>query len=67
MRDRINEKLLHSQTGHKIATMLGHYSNHKINGDDEQIQAAQIDVFGAIIEKAHMDNAGMYEHPRQDR
>lgn len=53
MKDRINAKLLQSQTGHKTLAMLEHYSNHKINGDDEQIIQAQIGVFGDIVKNAH--------------
>lgn len=53
MKDRITTKLLQNQTGHKTIAMLEHYANHKINGDDERIQQAQIGVFGAIVENAH--------------
>lgn len=55
MKDRISEKLLQSQTGHKTLSMLEHYADHRISGDDEQVQRAQIDVFGGIIGKAHLD------------
>lgn len=55
MKDRISEKLLQSQTGHKTLAMLEHYADHKISGDDEQVKRAQIDVFGGIVEKAHLE------------
>jgi integrase len=53
MRDRLNEKLLLSQTGHKTVSMLDHYSMHRLAGDRERIRQAQQDVFGALIP---MDN-----------
>jgi len=49
MRERVNEKLLQSQTGHKTISMLNLYSDHRIAGDRERIQAAQKEVFGALI------------------
>ena len=83
MADQISTKLLQSQTGHKTTAMLAHYSNHRIVGDEEQIQAAQISIFGGIVNNAHvdfdtkelyqnvkiglMDKTGIYEHSRQDR
>ena len=83
MADHISTKLLQSQTGHKTTAMLEHYSNHEIKGDAERIQAAQIGLFGDIINNArinfdekklyrnvkieYMDKSGLYEHSRQDR
>jgi len=83
MRDKVSEKLLQAQTGHKTLAMLEHYSEHKISGDDEKIQAAQKELFGAVVENAeinfdlaktyqniktgHMDKSGMYEHGRTER
>jgi integrase len=49
MRDRVTEKLLQSQTGHKTKAMLDHYSDHRKAGDRERIQAAQIETFGELI------------------
>jgi integrase len=49
MRDRLNEKLLQSQTGHKTLAMLDHYSGHQIAGDRERIRQAQRDVFGELV------------------
>jgi integrase len=49
MRERVNEKLLQSQTGHRTLAMLDHYSDHRIAGDRERIQTAQREVFGALI------------------
>jgi len=49
MRERVNEKLLQSQTGHKTLQMLLHYSDHRIAGDRERIQQAQIESFGGLI------------------
>ena len=49
MRERVNEKLLQSQTGHKTISMPNLYSDHRIAGERERIQAAQKEVFGALI------------------
>ena len=49
MRERVNEKLLQRQTGHKTLQMLEHYSSHQIIGDRERIQAAQVEAFGKLI------------------
>jgi len=49
MRDKINEKLLQSQTGHKTLVMLDHYAGHKITGDRERIRQAQIETFGGLL------------------
>jgi integrase len=49
MRDKLNEKLLQSQTGHKSIPMLNHYSDHLITGDREKIRQAQKDIFGTLL------------------
>jgi integrase len=49
MRDKVTEKLLQSQTGHKTLSMLDHYAGHKITGDRERIRQAQIEMFGALL------------------
>jgi integrase len=49
MRERITEKLLQQQTGHKTLVMLNHYSGHKIAGDRERIRQAQIETFGGLL------------------
>jgi integrase len=49
MRDRVTEKLLQQQTGHKTLVMLNHYSGHKIAGDRERIRQAQIETFGGLL------------------
>ena len=83
MADHISAKLLQSQTGHKTRVMLDHYSNHRIAGDEERIQAAQIGLFGGIVNNVQitfdekklyqnvktdfMDKSGLYEHSRQFR
>jgi integrase len=55
MRDRVNEKLLKSQTGHKTNVTLNHYSGHTIAGDRERIQAAQVAVFGGLLPEYGVD------------
>jgi integrase len=49
MKPQIDEKLLRSQTGHKTPAMLDHYAGHRIAGDRERIQKAQIETFGDLI------------------
>jgi len=49
MKERIADKLLQSQTGHKTLSMLKRYSDHQLVGDREKIQAAQIEVFGDLV------------------
>jgi integrase len=56
MRERIDEKLLRSQTGHKTLAMLDHYSNHSKEGDRERIQAAQVAVFGGLLPESGADS-----------
>jgi integrase len=49
MRDRVNEKLLQQQTGHKTLAQLEHYGDHRKAGDRELIQTAQVAAFGGLI------------------
>jgi hypothetical protein len=49
MRERVTEKLLQSQTGHKSIKMLDHYSDHRTAGDREKIQTAVLQAFGPLI------------------
>jgi integrase len=49
MRDKIEDKLLQSQTGHKTVSMLEHYSGHLVSGDRDKIRDAQVDVFSALL------------------
>ena len=49
MRDKLNEKLLQTQTGHKTLLMLDLYSGHRKAGERELIQQAQKEVCGALI------------------
>ncbi len=49
MREKVTEKLLQAQTGHKTLVMLNHYSGHKIAGDRERIRQAQIETFGNLL------------------
>jgi integrase len=49
MRERVNEKLLQKQTGHKTLVMLDHYSNHTVQGDRERIRTAQVAAFGGLL------------------
>jgi hypothetical protein len=52
MRDRLNEKLLQSRTGHKTIAMPDRYSKHRIAGDREQIRQTQVDAFGGLAGEA---------------
>jgi integrase len=49
MKNKIDDKLLQSQTGHKTKTMLEHYSNHILVGDIERIRQAQIQTFSGLL------------------
>jgi integrase len=49
MRERVNEKILQQQTGHKTLVMLNHYSGHRIAGDREKMQAAQRETFSGLL------------------
>lgn len=50
MRQKIDPKLLQSQTGHKSMAMLDHYSSHRIEGDKEAIRKAGREVFSHVIQ-----------------
>jgi len=64
MKDKITDKLLQSQTGHKSLEMLKHYSNHTINGDAERIRQVQAETFGGLLpEKINTD----FELPERER
>lgn len=49
MADRLNAKVLQSQTGHKTRAMLDHYSDHQTREEAKQIVKAQLDLFGKIV------------------
>lgn len=49
MYDKVNQRALQSQTGHKTIEMLEHYGNHQINSDIQAIEEAQKAVFGKIV------------------
>ena len=52
MSDRINQRALQSQTGHKTLVMLEHYSNHQLETDARNIGNAQIEMFGQIVDNS---------------
>jgi integrase len=52
MSDKINQRALQSQTGHKTTVMLEHYSNHQLESDAHNIGNAQIEMFGKIVDKS---------------
>jgi integrase len=49
MRERLDVKLLQSQTGHKTVDMVEHYSGHELAGDREKIRQAGLEVFGSLV------------------
>jgi integrase len=49
MMGKVEKKLLKSQSGHKTDVMLLHYGEHRIDGDREQIRAAERETFGRLI------------------
>lgn len=50
MADKVNQKALQSQTGHKTQIMLEHYAAHQTIEDAKIIMKAQAEVFGAVVE-----------------
>ncbi len=51
MKDKVTEKILQEQTGHKTLAMLEHYSDHIIKGDKEKLREAQRETFQSILPK----------------
>lgn len=49
MSEKVNDRVLQKQTGHKSLRMLEHYGNHSVNEDLEIIKNAQLENFGNII------------------
>jgi hypothetical protein len=49
MRNKVEDKLLQSQTGHKTLSMLERYSAHRLCGDQDKIREAQLDVFSSLL------------------
>lgn len=49
MADKVNQKALQSQTGHKTQIMLEHYADHQTREDALVIMNAQAEVFGAVL------------------
>lgn len=56
MIERVNQKILQKQTGHKTMAMLEHYADHEIKGDIELVENAQIEKFGKIVRNADRFN-----------
>lgn len=53
MSDKVNQRALQSQTGHKTLSMLEHYGNHQIANDIIAIETAQKEIFGGIVSKLY--------------
>jgi integrase len=49
MSEKIEGKLLRTQTGHKSAAMLARYADHTLEADKAKIRAAQLEAFGRCI------------------
>jgi len=49
MRNKLEDKLLQSQTGHKTKAMLDWYSAHLLPGDSDKIREAQREVFSLLL------------------
>lgn len=56
MFEKVNQKVLQRQTGHKTISMLEHYAEHEINADIEMLERAQVQTFGAYIDDAQSFN-----------
>jgi integrase len=49
MAERVTEKILQKQTGHRTIGVLRHYADHELIGDRERIRAAQLETFGGLL------------------
>jgi hypothetical protein len=49
MINKLDKKLLKSQTGHKTDVMLAHYGDHRLEGDREIIQATEREIFKGLL------------------
>lgn len=49
MSDRVNQKALQSQTGHKTQIMLEHYAAHQTAEEAKKIMSAQAEAFGDAL------------------
>ena len=49
MADKVNQRALMSQTGHKTQIMLEHYAAHQTAEEAQLITKAQAEIFGAIL------------------
>ena len=56
MSDKVNQRILQSQTGHKTLAMLEHYGNHTVKSDIDKIETAQVEMFGNIVNKTIFSN-----------
>lgn len=56
MKDKLDSKLLQSQTGHKSLAMLEHYSSHEAIGDRQKIINAELEVFGSMLKAIGTDS-----------
>jgi integrase len=54
MRNRLDVKLVQSQTGHKTLDMVNHYSEHELAEDREKIRQAGLEVFGALVPQSRL-------------
>ena len=50
MSDKVNQKALQGQTGHKTQIMLEHYAAHQTKEEAKLITQAQYQLFGAIMQ-----------------
>ena len=68
MSDIVNQRALQSQTGHKTVEMLEHYANHQIQSDIDQIQGAQLALFGEIVNRSEIsfDRCKLYDNVKND-
>lgn len=52
MNERVDQKILQKQTGHRTLAMLEHYAAHEIEGDVRRLETAQRDTFSRIVAAA---------------
>lgn len=61
LRDKLDDRLLQSQTGHKSLPMLDRYSAHRKSGDRDKIIKAQKEVFSAFLPHTPCVDTAIFE------
>lgn len=49
MKNRVDDRILQRQTGHKTLEMLEHYASHELSGEQFLLETEQIKTFGDVL------------------